>query len=352
MSKKIAICNMADTPQVESTAVMLNHAGYEVRVCGSALRDELRHIGMDTVIAVKSMTDCGYDSLDPSIREASVGDMERCDLFCEIKCRNVQKLWNRWPRLEGKTCWWRVNGARPEHVIKPDGKGGMEDCGDEVNPLCPVISADLWYGLPEYNKNGQNYVFWPPYPRMGDYGHAPHRRRGLTSYGPPFCLCHGIYGWGFKHVIPACIERGVRIYGVNAPCGILHHSKVEGLTTSGVAMVHIKGIDCPGWALYEALLSACPVVCPRLMIERMRGHDLFVDGETCLAFGLPGDEHGRGDIDFDLCMREIDAALITLKDPAENQRVGEAGRDKLLDIMWRTDRDGPGFVSYMERVFG
>lgn len=345
---KLAILQMADTPQIESSAVMLRTAGYEVKVCSDDVRTALVRAGCDTVLGVKQMISCGYDELDPSVKEATLSEMDTCDLFVEIKVRNVHKIWKRWPRLECKTVWWRVNGARPEHVIKPDGKGGMEDCGNEMDPPCPVISADLWYGIPEYNQHNRNYVFWPPYPRQADYD--PSRRDGRTTYDSPFCLCHGIYGWGFKHVIPACIERGVRIFGVNAPEGILHHSKVADLTASGLCMVHIKGVDCPGWALYEAMLSGCPVVLPRLCIERMRGHELFEDGITCLAFGLPGDEHGRGDIDFDLCMREIDDHTVRLRDPSENRRIGLAGRERLLGLMWSVERNGDDFKSYMERV--
>lgn len=350
MKKKLAIVQMADTPQIESTAVMLNHAGYEVRVCGPALRDELNRIGMDTVLAVKSMIDCGYDALDPSIREATIADMDKADLFCEIKCRNVPKLWDRWPRLSGKTVWWRVNGARPEHVIKSDGKGGMEDCGDEINPPCPVITADLWYGVPNYNKKNQNYVFWPPYPRSADYD--PSKRVGRITFDNPFCLCHGINGWGFYAILARCAALGVDVYGVNAPKGILPHSEVPALVANGLAMVHIKSVDCPGWAIYESMLGGCPIVVARLLINRMKGQELFVEGETCLAFGVPGDETGRGPMEFDQCVMEIAAAVDRLKDPAENSRIGLAGRKKLLNLMWSVERDGPGFVSYMKRVFG
>ena len=347
---KLAILQMADTPQIESSAVMLRHAGYEVKVCGTQLRNAIQKTGCDTVLAVQSMLDAGYDALDPTIKEASLDDMERCDLFCEIKVRNVEKIWSRWPRLRGKTAWWRVNGARPEHVIKPDGKGNMEDCGNEMDPPCPVISANLWYGTEEYNKQGRNYVFWPPYPRAAEYD--PSRRKDLIRMDNPFCLCHGINGWGFYAILARCAALGVNVYGVNAPMGVIHHSKVPNLVPNGLAMVHIKSVDCPGWAIYESMLGGCPIVVARLLINRMRGQELFKEGSTCLAFGMPGDETGRGPMEFDQCVLEIATAIDKLKDPDYNRKIGFAGRERLLKLIWSVDRDGPGFKAYMERVFG
>lgn len=348
---KLAILQMADTPQIESSAVMLRHAGYEVKVCGQALRNELQRAGCDTVLAVQTMIDIGYDALDPSIQEAQPWEMEKCDLFCEIKCRNLEKIWWRWPRLRNRTAWWRVNGARPEHVIRDLGHGKVEDCGNEMEPECPVITANLWYGEPEYDRPpGTNYVFWPPYPRARDYD--PIRRGNYLSCnepGKPFGLIHGIYGWGFKEIVGRVKDLGVDLYGSNAPAGMVHHRVVSDLVATRLCMVHLKGVDCPGWSLYEALLGGCPVVVPRWLIHRMLAFDLFKEGETCYAFGSVPNEHGRGPMDWDLCVQEIETVLAILSDRENNLGIGMAGRERLLELMWRPDKDGLDWLGFLQK---
>lgn len=340
---------MSDTPQVESSAVMLRHAGYEVKVCGSQLRDELKRIGGDCVVSVQSAVSSGCDPLDPTIGEASLSDVDRCDLFCDIKINNLHAVLNRWPKLEGRLVFWRVNGARPEHVRRPDGRGGVIDCGDETNPPCPAITANLWYGKPEYNREGRNYVFWPPYPRQSDYD--PSRRDKLRGYANPFCLCHNVRGWGYREIVDVCVRRvGLDIYGHGSPAGPIPHSAVPDLVAHGLCTVHLKGSDCPGWALYESLLGGCPVVVARWLVARSAMGELF-DDETCCLFSPIPDETGRGDPRFDDCVEEIVGHCKRLRLPKYNRQVGMAGRERLLSLMWNVERDGPGFVEYMRRTF-
>lgn len=349
---KLAVLQMSDTPQIESSAVMLHAAGYEVMVCGPQLRDELKGMKFDCVVGVEQAVSYGCDPLDPelNIRQATVDDLRRCDLWVDIKVNNLALAWNRWPRLKGRTAFWRVNGARPEHVRRPDGKGGIIDCGDEANPGCPTITANLWYGIELYDPDKKNYTFWPPYPRA-HYFAPEERERHRGKQLPPFALIHGVNGWGFKEIVPKCVDMGVRIYGHNSPAGPITHSRVPYIVERSLAMVHIKGSDCPGWSLYEALLGGCPVICARWMVKRMIGEALFEDGVTCLLFGVECDETGRGDARFDLCVDDIHRHLETVKDPHENHRIGMAGRDRLLSLMWDVDRDGPGFKAYCERSF-
>lgn len=339
-NRPLAILNMADTPQIETTAYMLEYGGYEVKILDPALAAELRRIGCDTVIEHKSMLDVGYDKLNMPIQKASVKEMDECSLFCEIKCRNVPHIRKRWPRLQNKICWWRVNGARPE--ICPKG-------GDEINIDYPVVGANLWYGTEEYNKAGRNYTFWPPYPRAADYD--PKRREGRTTFDSSFCLCHGINGWGFYGILARCIAMGVDVYGVNAPKGILSHFKVPDLVANGLCMTHIKSVDCPGWALYESMLGGCPVIVANLLINRMYAKDLFIPGETCMSFGPPGDETGRGDMKFDECVQDIANALDYLKVIENNRRIGFAGRAKLLEVMWNEERDGASWKAWLAKEF-
>jgi hypothetical protein len=367
---------MSDEPQIESTAVMLRHAGYEVKVCGQELRNELVNVGFDTVISVQHMEQLGYDKLDSSVGEATVKDMDRCDLFVEIKVRNLAPLWNRWPRLHNKTVWWRVNGAQPEICDKG---------GDEVNLLCPLITACFWYGIERYRKpkeyaqgqaaqeheisrpvssdyfeqlmkeihvgdNGMAYTFWPPFPKSEKFDAVDRSKYGYKTWKTPYSLCHSARAWGYGSIIDWAVEQGIQIFGNNSPAGQTPHKNVYILATYAKCLVHLKSVDCPGWALYEALLSGCPVVTGRLLNSRMLAYQLLQHEETCYEFGVPASlEYGRGDMDFGKCMEDIKYALERLSDPAENLRIGENGRKRLNSLMWRSDRDGDEFLKFMAR---
>lgn len=378
---RLAIIQNGDTPQLESTAVMLRAAGYDdVRYCGTALRNELQRAGCDTVLAVQQMYALGYDTVEGSIREAMPSDMHRADLFCEIKVRNIPRITERWPRLRGRMVYLRVNGAEPE--ICPRG-------GDEVNLPCPVVTACLWYGHPRYRQTGDQaetrsaenhrmgepitlddlhaehaalvlgdsgglaYTFWPPYPRSAEYDQID--RSKLDHYDAPYSLCHSTSAWGYGPIVDECARMGVRCFGNRSPAGQISHRQVAAVTRTALCLVHLKSVDCPGWALYEALLSGCPVVTGRLLNSRMLAYDLLQHGQTCYEFGVPASyRYGRGDMAYEQCLADIREALERLADPAENRRIGEAGRERLNHLMWSAGRpsDLASWQAFMRRHFG
>lgn len=378
----LAVLQMADEPQIMSTAVMLRVAGYDrIMVCGPALRDQLKRAGCDTVLAVEQMVRMGYDPLDSSIPEATPDDMKKADLFVEIKVRNVPKITANWAHLKGRVLYWRVNGAQPE--ICPKG-------GDEVNLPCPIVTACLWYGLDRYrwgrNVSGQDqsnlehlagrtiteeqqrawaaeihyhdtesnsYVFWPPYPRSAEYDSIT--RSTLAPDAPPYCLAHSAPAWGFRPIVDDCVKLGIKVYGDRSPHGQISHREVARLTRYSKALVHLKSVDCPGWALYEALLSGCPVVTPRLLNSRMLAYDLLQHKVTCYEFGVPAElEYGRGSMDYPKCLYDIQKALEDLSNPVINRKIGEAGRRRLNALMWSANNPDhvSSFQKFMGRHFG
>lgn len=392
---KLAILQNGDEPQVRSTAAMMAAAGYEVRTCGPEILAALRAAGCDSLYSTAHMEALGYDRCE-GIQQAGMADLLTCDLFMEIKVRNVAKIVAKWPRLRGRIAWLRVNGSQPEICEKG---------GDEVNLPCPVITACMWYGTERYRgkvnnlcplsfqhlphdacdgfplsdrqkqaeqehlasnaardpgpvtlgDNGMAYVCWPPYPRSAEYDRVNRERirKANGNNTPPYCLAHSAPAWGYGQIVQQCVEMGIRVFGNNAPHGQVSHREVVGITERALCLVHLKSVDCPGWALYEAILAGCPVVTGRLLNSRMLAGALLEHGETCLEFGVPASlDYGRGDMDFPKCLANIKEALERLRDPAENIRVGENGRRRLNELLWTAGKDGPGFKAFMERHFG
>lgn len=352
--EKIAILQCADTGPVESLVVMLTAAGYSCYLPDRALRDELRNIGCDTVLEIDSLVrGMGYER-PMDIPEATRVTMHSASLFVDIKAhRNYPAVVGRWPNLKGKVLWYRINGGKPEHVIKPSG----EDCGDEINPPCPILTPNLWYkdcgecqgrgghwngvGLPRNDWDCEScrgtgrypkaYAVWPPFYRFQEYYDCYGRKTG--NYASPVCLIHNLAGWGYGALIDNIRRLGVKCYGDRSADGLIKHEQIPDLLSKSLAMVHLKSSDAPGYALYEALAAACPVVLTRRLIWRNRMQDLFESGVTCLVFDRETHE-GLSAADVDNCTAEVREHLAALEDPDLNRTIGLAGYNRLKEVMW------------------
>jgi hypothetical protein len=346
---KLAILQLADQGPVESTAIMLRAAGYDVAIPNNALRDTLRGLGCDTVLDPRGLTEgMGYDPL--TLPEVGLEAMDTCDLYCDVKAhRNGPKVWKFWPRLKGRTLWVRVNGGAPEHVRRPRGDGTTEDCGNEIDPGCPVLTPNLWY-----RDRPDAYACWPPFAGWGGY-YAKNGRTvpgfhqmptgetfrdpnpgDLLVSGPPVCLIHNVDGWGYSEVVRWFRYMGGKCYGSHgSPDGLVQHSEIPGLLSRALALVSLRSNDCPGYAMYEAAAACCPMIVPRRLIHRMRMEDFLIPDVTCLVFDRPE----PGQVDAEECAAEIKAGLERLKDPEVNWRIGKAAHDKLAGLMWSTQSE-------------
>lgn len=367
---KKAILQVADTGPLESLVVMLRSVGYECFLPDDSIKSELRGLGCDCVLDVKALVENWGYSQPMDLPLANKVMMGTADLYVDVKAhRNGPKIWGRWPNLAKKTLWYRINGGKPEHVIRRDADGNIiEDCGDERNPPCPVLTPNLWYtetleriplaeqslmepGEATLNIDAgrfhnqqvrstpwadRSYACYPPFYRFDNYFTKNSR---TIEYLDPICLTHNLKGWGYEKLIERIRALGVKCHGRSSPDDLIPHSEVAGKLSKTLAMVHLKSSDAPGYSLYEALAAGCPLVVSKRLIWRNRMQDLLIPEETCLVFDRKTHE-GLSDQDVNECELAIGTALNRLKDPILNKRIGMAGRAKLQEVMWSDEREG------------
>lgn len=374
--RKMAILQVADTGPLESLVMMLHTAGYDCYCPNTALRNELRKIGCDTVIDIDWLVrEWGYDNpFGGNINWAYKPAMEQADLYVDVKAhRNYDKVVRRWPNLAGKVLWYRINGGKPEHVIRADGF----DCGDEVNPPCPVLTPNLWYKPLKWCRdcgevgdatacdftglcsNGHDnwehvtphaYACWPPFRRQ--YMYYDTLGRVESNYGPPVCLIHNLENWGYRALVDNIRKLGVKCYGRGSPDGLIEHRDIPELLSKSMAMVHLKSSDAPGYALYEGLSAACPLVVSRRLIWRNRMEGMFIPDKTCLVFDREThDELSPADVER--CTDEIETALQKLRQPEYNHQIGFNGNERFCKLTWQAWRpyDVKSLSLFMERHF-
>lgn len=368
---RTAILQVADQGPLESLAVMLRSAGYVCMTPGHDLREYLRTFG-GLVLAPSDLNrSMGYD-LPFAMPVATFADLQRCDLYVDIKAHQIHdRLITAVPQIAGRVLWYRINGGKPEHVKRTaivasqetpyspvvQSEVVVEDCGDEVNPPCPVLTPNQWYknsrtveafcdGTKLEHWQGKQsdraYVCWPPFYRFADYTAV------RNPFDSPVCLIHNLNGWGYGRLIEPMRELGVRMLGRGSPDGLVEHRHVPQLLSTALAMVHLKSSDAPGYAIYEAMAAGCPIICTRRLIWRCRMQDLLEPGQTCLVFDRETHE-GLTDADVAECTREVRDHLERLRDPAENQRIGENGRKRLLELQWNAARDGESLRNFLRR---
>lgn len=330
---RTAVLHVPQADCEPAMAEMLQAAGYATLGIGRDLARLINKAGVKPGVS---------SSLRP---QAGPDDLRRCDLFVTVKHYNLPLLLRAFPFLQGKLLWFDINGGEPGKYIDP----APQKTYPWTVPV-PYVSANKRYA--EGTKTtGPRYVCWPPLIEAEKDRHLnlAHRRE---SSGPPLCLVHNAYHWGYGWAVDGLREQvGLKAYGSHgSPDGLLPPDRIPNLLRTAVCYIHLKGHDCPGYSLYRALLAACPVILTRQFVEFTGFTDLYEDGQTCL---MVDDD---ASLDFparsDLLVANFAAAIGRLKrDPDLAKRIAGQGRRRLNDLMWRTDRDGPSFEQFLQTAF-
>lgn len=317
---KLAVINAADTGAVEATAFMLSKVGYDCYLPHNALRQELRQIGVTSDDPIDMAKRFAYDH--PRV-PYYYGGMEAVDLFVDLKAHAVyDKLVKRWPSLADKVLWLCINGGDPRNRTD-----GLPWCW----PPCPMLTHNQWYDAGS-NLINRRYICFPPYQQM-------ERHERLGHEGQAVCLVHNVERWGYGEAIEK-LKSHVLFFGGNSPAGLISNAQCCELLKRAVAMVLVKCGDAVGFSTVEAMASACPVVCTQHYIDETRLHRLLEPGVTCLTF------------DQKYPVESLKAALDVLSCKINNERIGQAGCERLVQLMWREDRDLSSFQAFMENYRG
>lgn len=319
---KTAIVNIADTGALESTVHMLEAVGYECSRPDPELIRILRNADLEGVYSVQELSESwGYP--EPIVsRLAKPADMDKADLFVDLKAHvNYPRIVKQWPSLANKVLWRCINGGDP--TKRKDGLPWAE-------PPCPVLTDNQWY-----EGYLRAYTHFPPYQRLYS------RYRAIYVTGPPICLVHNVLRWGYGDIVEPLQRLGVKFYGGNCPDGLLQYLVAMNQLSSSISMVHVKVGDSVGFATLEAMASACPILVSRFYIAETKLHKLFSHGATCITFDRP------------TAVEEVKSALHVLADPDYNTKLGLAGKNRLLEIMWNKDKpaDLQSFKGFMEHYF-
>lgn len=327
MPRRTAIINVPHRQCEQAAEIMLASAGYQP-------------LGISRLLAVQ-LAKYMKQSINSQIAlKATPKDFLTCDLFVTIKYYSVLDTLSRHKHLQGKVLWFDINGGMPGVDIPQAPFKIMP-----TSPVVPYVGSCKWYADDSpYNVSGPRYVTYIP---LANRKQCLETTRAMS--GPPVSMVHNPYHWGYGWLVDPLRRSGVKFHGGwGAPDSLLPQDEVAPKLARSRCYIHAKGHDCPGFSLYQALMCACPAIITSVFLERTGYSDLYQHDKTCLVAqdepDLPVEERTRV-----LCAR-IRQFMKQLEDPKENKRIGEAGRARLLELLWDPAResDTSSFRKFME----
>lgn len=323
-----AVLNIGHTGCVGGMAIMLRSLGYEVVHLNddaiSKLHMETKH-GFGT--ARSSLYWMGYEK--PLVPFVGLEALDGADLYVDIKEDNMDVMSRFYPSL--KKLLFSINGGRePYNVSK-----------------YPVVSGNFY---------APGFLCYPPF--MNQFGLSP--RQKIKEFTAPMGLLHNASGWGFGEYLEDVTKLGIQIYGgKGSPAGNIRQRDLHKYLSTAKAFVHMKAIDAPGYALYEAMASGVPVILPQLFVDRTKYSNLYIDEKTCLTFGAYAAKvEGNPDKPIESweklevhqrVIKEIASILKRLEDPEENYRIGHAGYLKWKELTDWTEEKADKLEAYFKQ---
>lgn len=347
MSKKIALCRVSDTEPLLSLVPMLEYCGYECVLPDRGLRDYLRSIGCTNVDEFEDMRDRWGAEMPPSrLKEIGIQSLmtnlvdgpELIDLYVDVNAfHNGPLLWKNFLWLRGRTLCYFINGGPPRST---------SDKGDGITPVCPVITTNQWYATDVFQDSegmkyklsplveswrSKSYVFYPSFnrwdrivPRTPDFN------------GSPVCFCHNVMGWGYGEYVEAARKLGVKFYGGgSSPDGLVRHEDVFAKLAKAPCVVYLKAGGAVDYSILEAMAMGVPIIVPEKYAIETILQSLLCDSTMYLTE-----------------ISDLVVMIDYLKQYKDNNfLVGSFGKDRIKELCWQTERDGPGFKSWIERMF-
>lgn len=385
---KTALLRISDTEPLLSVLPMFDSAGYKCVLPNRQLRNLLRDLGGNNVDEFEDMHRRWGADLPPTfLQEVGPTALDSCDLYVDVNGRNGDLLAPRHPNLKGRILCYFINGGEPRNV---------PDKGDCQTPAWPMMTTAQHYRstlfCPTKHRNAEAFScdnppnprgYWTntklSHPTCSDYEfltdpkrlpysvycpwgcgalrHAPwrgkvyvfwprfnHRDRVLTRQNlawtqPPVSMVHNCLSWGCQQYVEPARELGVKAYGGgNSPDGLIGHDQCFTMYNRALCTVYLKGGGAVDYSILEPMAAGCPTTFHSSYVHNCRLYDLLEDGVTCLMW----DDHiGIAD------------CLARLRDPEENRRIGEAGRQRALELEWSPNATScvEGFRDFLKRNF-
>lgn len=296
----VAVINEVHKVAIKIQAWMLNDLGYDVYSAGWSFQQHvpLYHASGQSIPEIKGVLEIGQtpnDALFLDTHPESEGRLRAAGFTAPILF-----VW----QMPVGPDWVREN-------FHPRGRVGSL-----------AWSAAVGRVLREMNRCPHDY-FWPPY--YGNLDRTP--REGFDPF--LMTVVENAAGWSNVPVLESLRddpETRLELYGGGPPpwSQKIPQPQLFARMRRCLAMYHLKPFDTPGLAVMEAALQGIPVIFPPDWI-RCTETEFFKDGENCLV--VPTDRAA------------VVEATRRLKDPAENRRIGMAGRATMLEaIDWGKNR--------------